>query len=105
MIESTRKAARRLNPDPSSWSKRKIEHRAYRQIPLLPEEEAPPHRRSRKKRKRHVHKWGPWILLREELRYNWWLKKRERNVRVYFHESTCERCGLKMQRRSDHRLL
>lgn len=98
MVKSTKQAARQLNPEPSSWSKRRIEHRAYRQIPLLPEEEIPPHRRSRKKRKQHVHKWTAWTLMRREERWSWWLKK---NVRIDWCEASCKKCGLKRQRRSD----
>lgn len=95
MIRSTKLAARRLNPEPGSWSKDSIEHRAYRQLPLLPEEEVPRHRRARKHRSRHVHKWTEWKFLRSVLWYSWWRKKR---VETKYYIRSCKRCGHKDQR-------
>lgn len=68
MLESEREA-KRLQPDPSSWSQRRLKQKAYRSMALRPEEEVPPHK-SRKKKK-HVHKWGAWKEEGRETRRNW----------------------------------
>lgn len=95
MVDPTKRAARKLNPEPGSWSKDAIERKAFRQMSPLPEEESIPHRRARPTRKRHVHKWTPWAFQRETVWYSWWRRKR---MTTRYYLRSCERCGTKEQR-------
>lgn len=98
MIPSTKSAARKLNPEPGSWSKGRIEHKAYRQMPLLPEEEEPRYRRYRKTRPKHVHKWTAWEYQRSTIWYSWWRRKK---METRYYSRSCKKCGYKEQR-TDH---
>jgi hypothetical protein len=60
MLNSEDEAFRLSGDDRGSWSARGRARKAYRSMPATPDEEVPRHRRSRKNRKKHVHKWGEW---------------------------------------------
>lgn len=100
MLNTEREAKRLIDGEWSSWSARGRMHKAYRNMNLTPEEEVPRHRRCRKGRKRHVHKWGPWRLLRGEERRRWtrgpsgYWRSRSKYT-TYLHERACKKCGLK----------
>ncbi len=92
MLDSE-KEARKLVSDPSSWSKRRIMKKAYGAMALTPDEEVPRHRKSRKNKKKHVHKWGEWTLVGKELRRSWW--KKIKPFTVYKWSRSCKKCGYK----------
>ena len=92
MLNSEDEAFRLSGDDRGSWSARGRAKKAYRSMPALPDEEVPKHRSKRKGK--HVHKWGEWVLLRTEQRWVWWDKPR-RMQPVYFWQRTCKKCGLK----------
>lgn len=92
MLNSEDEAFRLSGEDRGSWSARGRAKKAYRSMPALPDEEVPKHRSKRKHKKRHVHKWTEWKLLREEKRWRWWVKPRKLQS-IYWHQRRCERCG------------
>lgn len=97
MLESEREA-KRLMSDPSSWSQGGIKKKAYRQMALTPEEEVPRHKASRKKKPKHVHKWGEWIKVGETTRRPWVRGKsgnfkRGREYVMSKWVRTCKKCG------------
>lgn len=91
MLNSEDEAYRLSGDDKGSWSARGRAKKAYRHMPALPDEEAPRHRRSRKNRKKHVHKWGEWIKEGEAVRYSW-AKPRHRYTIIKWVR-TCKKCG------------
>lgn len=108
MLNSEREAKNLIDAeDRSSWSARGRMHKAYRSMALTPDEEIPRHRRSRKDRKKHIHKWGPWSLLRTEWRYGYTFNPDTGNYRrnktpdpLYILERVCKKCGHKDWARS-----
>jgi len=95
VIRRSDREAKALKSDPSSWSQDGIARRAYRQMPLAPEEEVP-RRGARRRRKKHVHRWGEPVVLREEVRRVWgrsWAHTGHRAVKI--RQRTCKRCGQK----------
>lgn len=59
-MDSTARAAKEYQQGDSGWTSRSRTYKAYRDMPLLPEEEAIGHRKKRKKRrypKNHIHKY------------------------------------------------
>ena len=106
MLETEREA-KRLMSDPSSWSQGGIRRKAYRAMALTPEEESPRGKSSRKGKKKHVHKWGAWELLRTEWRYGYTFNPKTGSYRrnrspapLYVLERVCKKCGLRDQCRS-----
>jgi len=95
----TEREAKRLMSDPSSWSQGGIKKKAYRAMALTPDEEVPRGRMKKARRKKHVHKWGEWTLLREEVQRVWWSRPRTRRT-VYTYSRSCKKCGLKDQART-----
>jgi len=91
MLESEREA-KRLMSDTSSYSQGTIKHKAYRQMALRPEEEVPKHRSSRKKKTKHVHKWGEWIQEGKTIRRRWSTSYRS-SITVFKWVRICKRCG------------
>ncbi len=98
MLDSE-KEAKKLVSDPSSWSKRRIMKKAYNAMALTPDEEVPRHRKSRKNKKKHVHKWGEWTLIGKEKRYPFygtlWFGKKKVPYTVYKWVRACKKCGYK----------
>jgi seryl-tRNA synthetase len=97
MLNSEDEAFRLSGDDRGSWSARGRAKKAYRSMPATPDEEVPKHRSKRKTK--HVHKWGEWVLLRTEQRWTWWTKPRKLTP-VYHHQRTCKKCGHKETKRS-----
>ena len=90
MLESEREARRSMS-DTGSWSQRAIARRVYRSMVLTPDEEVPKHQSSRRKRKKHVHKWGEWIREGEEVRPSW--GKPRHRVTIVKWVRQCKKCG------------
>jgi hypothetical protein len=86
-------AAKRLVPDPSSWSQGGIKRKAYRSMSLTPDEEVPRHRAFRKNKKKHVHKWGPWIMEGTYMKPVWGKKYRITYVEEKKYVRICKKCG------------
>ncbi len=92
MHNSEDEAKKLIGEDRSSWSGRGRARKAYRSMPLTPDEEVPPHRSPRKNKKKHVHKWGEWEFVGKEVKVWWWTRKRE-TITVYKWVRVCKKCG------------
>lgn len=92
MLNTEDEARRLVKDDWSSWSARGVVRKAFRNMPLTPEEEVPRHRSSRKRKPKHVHKWGEWIKIGEEVRRSWKRPRRDYFTVVKWVR-TCKKCG------------
>jgi hypothetical protein len=91
-VLNTDREAKRLMSDPSSWSQGGVRRRAFRQMQLTPDEEVPRGRARRRKKQRHVHKWGEWKPVGQEIRRVGWGKNAPRHT-VYKWVRSCKKCG------------
>jgi hypothetical protein len=94
MKESEWEARKLIGDDWSSWGARRRAHKAYKQMALRPEEEVPRHRSPRKSKKKHVHKWGEWIVEGIYLKTIWHrTRSKIKYVETPKRVRICKKCG------------